>query len=261
MCHVLFVAAILTDTACATMRQASDRAEHPRSVQPERPTVATHAGTVATGYSELEAGIERDRFSDRSLATQVPAILKVGLGQRVQGSISTPVFGASGVPFGIGDIALGLKWRVLEDHPFLSDFAIQPSIKFSTGGDRGTGTTDVSLLLIDSHTLGSVALDLNVGVTRRSGDGRRAPKTATLWTVSTGFPVRGPLGWVVEVFGYPGTGGAAGSAPSAALLTGPTFSVRPSLTLDAGIIAPISGPQPRAAYVGIVANFGRFLAR
>ncbi len=252
---------VCVTSACASLTKQADQAPHPRTVQPERPTVATHAGTVAAGFSELEIGIERDRFDDRSMATQVPAILKIGLAPRVQGFVSVPMASASGVDYGVGDASLGVKWRVLEDHPFWSDVAIQPSIKFSTGGDRGTGTTDASLLLIDSHMFGDVALDINVGVTRRGGDGSSAPKTATLWTVSSGFPVRGPVGFVVEVFGYPGTGGAAGSAPTVALLTGPTFSVSPSLTLDAGVIAPIRGSQPRAAYVGLVTNLGRFLPK
>src|SRR5260370_36815211 len=32
------------------------------AVQPERPTVATHAGTVAPGWVELETGVELDRL-------------------------------------------------------------------------------------------------------------------------------------------------------------------------------------------------------
>src|SRR5207248_820985 len=38
------------------------QARDPHEVQPERPTVATHAGTVAPGWIELEWGSEWDRY-------------------------------------------------------------------------------------------------------------------------------------------------------------------------------------------------------
>jgi glucose-1-phosphate thymidylyltransferase len=39
---------------------SAQTAPDPRAVQPERPTVATHAGTVAPGWVELETGVEFD---------------------------------------------------------------------------------------------------------------------------------------------------------------------------------------------------------
>ena len=45
-------------------------ADDPRAVQPERPSVATHAGTVAPGYVEIESGIERDAILSRITGTQ-----------------------------------------------------------------------------------------------------------------------------------------------------------------------------------------------
>src|SRR6185312_15403736 len=127
---------------------------------------------------------------------------------------------------GIGDIAAALKWRVLDDAPLLGDFAIMPGVKAPTGSaarGTGTGTTDATLLLISSHDLGPVGLDVNVGYTQRTGNGRDAPTTATLWTVSLGGPFHGALGWVAECYGYPGTSGSAGQAPIVALLGGPTY--------------------------------------
>src|SRR5437764_1362781 len=51
---------------CAVRAEAQEPPFDPHAVQPERPTVATHAGTVAPGWSEIEAGIERDRYADGS---------------------------------------------------------------------------------------------------------------------------------------------------------------------------------------------------
>ena len=234
---------------------------HPRSVQPERPSVATHAGTVAAGYLELETGIERDRAADGSHAAQLPTIFKFGMTKHMQLALSIPTSSATGVSFGAGDVAIGLKWRIKEDGALLQDIALLPQVKFSSGGARGTGTTDFSLLLINSRTIGAVGLDLNVGGTWRSGDGTQAPRSSTMWTMAAGIPVHGAWGWALECYGYPRTAGPAGAASIVALLTGPTYVLRPELALDLGVIEPITGAQPRGFYVGIVTSLGQLISR
>ena len=240
-------------------RAAAQEARDPRAVQPERPTVATHAGTVAPGWLEIEAGVERDRFAGSPATLSTPIVFKVGLAERAQLSILATTLRA-GSSTGFGDLAAGVKWRVLENANVLGDFALLPALKVPTGDKgmgAGTGTTDVSVLAISSHALGPVALDVNVGYTHRGGDGSRAPKDASLWTMSFGGPIVSRLGWVAELYGYPGTSGPAGQAPIVAVVAGPTFLVMPWLALDAGLIARVSGPQPRALYAGTVYNVGR----
>jgi hypothetical protein len=159
-----------------------------------------------------------------------------------------------------GDLTVGVKWRLADRAPVLGRFAIFPSVKFPTGSavlGSGTGTTDAGLLLISSHTVGPVAVDLNAGYTRRSGDGLTAPRHATVWTASFGGPAIGALGWVAELYGLPRTAGPAGEDNMVAILLGPTFAVRPWFALDGGVIAPVTGPQPRALYFGGVWNIGR----
>ena len=231
----------------------------PRQVQPERPSVATHAGTVAPGYLEIETGVESDRNADGTRAFNVPTVAKIGLAPRAQLALFLPVQSATGTPFGIGDVAAGVKWRLIDGDGPLQRFAILPVIKLSTGGDRGTNTTDASLILIDSRSIGPASLDLNVGVTQHSGDGSTVPRTTTFWTASGGFTVAGPVGWQLECFGFPGTHGPAGSLPTVAILTGPTLGAWRALALDAGVIIPVSGRQPRGIYAGFVTNVGRVL--
>jgi len=242
-------------TGCGAVQANVD----PRAVQPERPSVATHAGTVAPGYLEIETGIELDRQPDGTHATSVPTELKLGLAPRVQLSVFTPAAAAPGLSLGFGDLAAGVKWRIVDGDGPLQRFAVLPVIKLSTGGERGTGTTDASVIFIDSRSIGPVSLDLNVGLTTRSGDGSTVPRTATLWTASSGTPIVGPIGWQLECFGYPGTHGPAGNAPIVAILTGPTLGAWRSLAFDAGLIVPITGPQPRALYAGLVTNVGRVI--
>ncbi len=255
------VAATVSTTSAA---QQSDTIKDPHDVQPERPTVATHAGTVAPGWFEIETGVERDRFAPSTVGVSTPTVLKLGVGSHEQLS----VFGATSMPagesLGIGDIGIDLKWRLVDDAPIVGDFAVLPSIKFPTGSvasGTGTGTTDLGLLLISSHDFGGVEMDLNAGYTRRSGDGTNAPRNATLWTASFGGPVAGQLGWVGECYGFPATTGPTGARSVVALLGGPTMLVRRWLAVDAGLIVPVAGPQPHALFAGGVWNVGQLIGR
>jgi hypothetical protein len=246
----------LTRPLAPIAAQATD----PHAVQPERPTVATHASVVARGWVEIETGFERDRFEDRTVGVGVPTVVKIGIARRLQLSLGIPLGSPPGENIGLGDLSAGIKWRIADHAPILQEFAILPAIKFPSGASsagRGTGTTDVSLLAISSRTIGPVAIDLNAGITHRSGDGSEAPKTASVWAASFGFELPGPWGWVAEAFGYPGTSGPAGSDGTVALLTGPTYTLRPSMALDLGLIIPITGPNPSALYAGLTWNLGR----
>src|SRR5262249_35507713 len=124
----LVVAAIAMSGAELGAQEASD----PHAVQPERPTVATHAGTVAPGWLEIEAGVEHDRFDPNVSTAFTPTVFKFGLASHAQLS----VFGSlvhDPATTGLGDVGVGVKWRLLDDAPFVGDFAILPAVKFPTG--------------------------------------------------------------------------------------------------------------------------------
>jgi len=252
--------------AGALLAQSTDSTSRdPHAVQPERPTVATHAGTVAPGWIELEAGGEWDELRDGHRLFLAPTNLKIGLARRAQLNVLLNLVwddALTGGSFATGDLTLGVKLRLIENNPILGDFAVLPAIKLPTASLRGgTGTTDFSLLLISSRQVGPVAVDLNLGATRRSGDGTVVPRTAGVWTASFGFPITGPLGATVELFGFRRTTGPAGSVGTSALLIGPIYLLREWLSVDAGAIIPLDGPQPRALYTGFVWNFGCVLPR
>jgi len=240
---------------------AAQEARDPHAVQPERPTVATHAYTVAPGFLEIEAGVEYDRYADRSKGGVAPVVFKLGLAPRLQLDLDVSALRPpGGTTVGVADLAVALKWRLADGAPVLGDFAVIPSLKLPTaptGNGLGTGTTDVGLLLVSSRQLGSVEMDLNLGYTHRAGPNAFAPRDATLWTASFGGSVSGGLGWTAELYGYPATSGPAGAASIVALLGGPTLLARPSLAFDVGVIVPLTGPQPRAVYIGCVYNVGR----
>jgi Putative MetA-pathway of phenol degradation len=259
------VAIAIGITSSVARAQVTDSAAapgDPHAVQPERPTVATHAGTVAPGWVELEAGVQRDNLH-AAHAFFTPTVLKIGIVPRVQLELASSfvhLSGSNASYSGIGDASAALKWRIVDNAPLLGDFAVQPQLKLPSGSAQhgtGTGTTDVGLLLISSHQFGDYALDINAGYTRRSGNGTQAPRDATLWTVSAGGPVHEWLGWVAEVFGFPGTTGPAGGPGTVAFLTGPTFQVEKWIVLDLGAIVPLGGPAPHSFYAGLTWNIGK----
>ncbi len=233
----------------------------PRAVQPERPTVATHAHTVAPGYFEVETGVQGIRVDVGRRAYGVPTVLKVGLSSHAQLNLGIPAsLTGAGQQGGIGDVSVGIKWRLLDDNALLGDFALLPAVKFPTGSvasGTGTGTTDIGLTGIASYDVNGVAVDLNVAYTRVGVRGEQSGPDAALWTASFGLPVAGRLSWVAELFGVPRIDGAS-PPPVTAFLTGPSFLVSPALNLDVGIIAPIHGDSPNAIYAGLVWNLGTF---
>jgi hypothetical protein len=240
---------------------AQAAAQDPHLVQPERPTIATHAYTVAPGWLELEEGGEWDNAGDGERSFFAPTNLKIGLTPKAQVNILFNLIDDPTIRRGnltASDLTVGVKYRIVEGDRLLGDFAILPAVKLPTAaaGRGGTGTTDLSLLLISSRQLGPVEMDLNVGATHRSGNGTLVPTRASVWTASFGAPIAGPLGAVLEFFGYPGTAGPAGEKPIGAILFGPTFLVRKWLAIDAGFISPVTGPQPHAVYAGFVWNCG-----
>jgi len=248
-----------TSPSDTSQRVATD----PRAAQPERPTVATHAYTVAPGYIEIETGVQ-DMRPRAASQFALPAVIKLGIVPRLQlelqgGYVRNTAQGPpSTTETGVSDMAIALKQRVMDAAPVLHDFSVQGSIKFATGSHGvSTGTTDVSLLLISSRPISKGELDLNAGYTRRSGNGTIAPVNATLLTASFGAPIHGPLGAVAELFSYPGTSGPSGTPPEIGFLTGPTLQVRPWLIFDAGVILNVQHMGANAAYAGLTYNVGR----
>ena len=235
---------------------------------PERPTVATHAYVIKPGFVEVQAGVTYFRPTDDG-TLDVPLYLKFGVTRWLQLAVAPSLTsnrgGAGGdLQAGFADLSLVAKLVVGTGLPVVGDFAVQPSLKLATGSTSrgfGTGTTEGGVLLVSSRQLLGGQIDTNVGITFSSGDGTDAPETSTVWAVAGGRSIAGPLGAVVEVFGFPGTRGPAGGPPQVGLLFGPTYAVRPSLVLDAGAIVDVQNLGGNAAYVGLTANLGRWFGR
>ena len=261
-----FTAALAALAVLASPRSAGAQAAapvNPHAAQPERPTVATHAYTVAPGWIEIEAGAQRQKAGALADRLAVPVVVKIGLGERFQLGLAPGwqrEAQGGGAEAGITDVLVAVKWRLTEDAPVVGAFAIQPALSFPTGSadsGRGSGEAAFNVLLISSHRFGPVSLDVNAGYTRLGGESASAPRDSTVWAVAAALPIAGRVGWAAEVYGYPGTSGPNGGPPVVALLTGPNVTVRQSLVLDAGAIFDIEGFGGTSVYVGLTWNIGR----
>ena len=244
----------------ASRTAAAQREPKLHTAQPERPSVSTHAGTVSTGWFEVETGIELDNGQDPDHTGVLTLAAKLGIGERLQLTMLMSALRATGFAGGMGDITTGVKYRMLSDHPILGDFAVLPSVKLPTGSvarGTGTGTTDGTLLLVSSRELFGADFDVNVGYTFRGGSGIRAPRDSWLWAASLSGDLPHGGGWVAELFGVPGTSGPQGALPLVGFLAGPTFTLRDWLVFDIGGIIPVVGPQAHAFYTGLTWNVGQ----
>jgi hypothetical protein len=238
------------------------------AVMPERPTVATHAYAIAPGYVEIETGATFFRPGDAG-STTIPFYAKLGVARWLQLGIGPGAAFDHGGPGGdlqggLTDLTIAAKLVVGTGLPVLGDFAVQPSLKLPTGSEErgfGTGTTDAGVLLVSSHQVLGGQIDANLGMTFNGGDGTATPERSYVWALSGGRTISGPVGAVLEVFGYPGTEGLAGGPPQVGLLFGPTYQVRPSLVLDAGAIVNLQHLGGNALYAALTANRGRWFAR
>lgn len=233
-----------------------------RTAQPERPTVATHAYPVAPGVVEIEAGVQAFRPS-AAAETDAPLVVKLGAVRDVQVEAAwgwTRSRAGDVASSGITDLTLDAKLHLLHDAPVLANFSVQPGVVLPTGSPEkgtGTGATQAALLLISSRTLGRLSLDLNAGATWRRDASSIGNPATTLLTASAGWDFGRGHGWVLELYGYPGTSGDQAHSPQVGLLTGPTLAVRPWLVLDLGVVANLEGLLANSAYAGVTWNVGR----
>ncbi len=136
---------------------AQSETPDPRAAMPERPSVATHAYTIAPKYVELEIGGQRYESEGGTTRRDRPMLLKIGVSRRLQFDLLAGVTRLTGssATVALGDVSAGMKWRVLDAAPVLGAFAVQSTIKVPSGSieaGSGTGTTDVNLQARPSST-------------------------------------------------------------------------------------------------------------
>jgi len=205
---------------------------------PNRPTVSTTAQPVQLGVLETEWGVDA-----ASSHQDLNGLFKFGATTNLELRFANDPITADSGTNGFGDVSAGFKYRVTSDHDRQPSIALMYMFKAPTAGNLlGSGYPDNSLSLLVSKDFGKHHLDYNlIGSLLGSQNGwDHNFVNALAWS----HPVLGNWGADAEVSGV--TRSAAGLPGSSQLIVSGTYTARPSLVFDVGMMARLTGPIPHA---------------
>jgi hypothetical protein len=224
-------------------------AQSPRTANPERPTVATHAYAVAPGFIEIEQGISARGVGGFGEATSWDVNAKVGVTPHLQLALFGPAFLRTATGHGPGDWGVALKVRTA-----LSDrvaVAVVPAATAPTGrAARGLGAGRLLGQLVgvvSADAPGGVHVDLNAGPL---GIGAGRPQWLATASFGRSF---GRFGVAAELFRI---GAGAAGARQAGFLGAVSVSPSPWMVLDAGGITGLGAGSMDTLFAGITTNLG-----
>lgn len=216
---------------------------------PNRPTVSTTAQPVQLGVLETEWGVDA-----ASSHQDLNGLFKFGVTTNLELRFANNPMTADSGAHGFGDVSAGLKYRLTKDHDHQPSIALMYMLKAPTAGTvLGSGYVDNSLALLVSKDLGKHHLDYNL-IANVLGMPHGVDHNfvhALAWS----HPVRGAWGIDSEFSGV--TQSAAGAPGSAQFILSATYTARPRLVLDAGMMGRLIGPIPHAMFMaGVTYSVG-----
>jgi hypothetical protein len=209
---------------------------------PNRPTVSTTAQPVQPGVLETEWGV------DAAASHQdINGLLKFGVSKNFELRFANNPLTADSGTHGVGDTALGFKYRVTQDSGHEPSIALMYMAKLPTAGDvLGSGEADQAFTLLVSKDLGKHHFDFNLVANllgRPQGGFDRSYLNALAWS----HPIRGKWGATAEFSGI--TSPNAFTAGSAQFIASGTYTARSRLVLDFGMMGRVTGNIPDAMFV------------
>ena len=217
-------------------------AEDELTAVPNRPTVSTTAQPVQPGVLETEWGVDA-----AALHQDVNGLLKFGVSRNFELRFSNNPFTADSGTHGVGDTALGFKYRVTQDSRHQPSIALMYMAKLPTAGDvLGSGEADHILTLLVSKDIGKHHVDFNLAASllgRPRGGFNRSYFNALAWS----YPLRGKWGATAELSGA--TSPNQFTPASAQFIAAATYTARPRLVFDFGMMGRITGEIPHAMLI------------
>ncbi len=216
-------------------------AQNDLTAVPNRPTVSTIAQPVQVGVLETEWGV------DAAAAHQdINALFKFGATTNLELRFaSNPITADSGA-HGFGDVLAGFKYRLTTDHGNQPSVALMYMFKAPTaGGILGSGYADHSLTLLVSKDIGKHHFDYNL-IANLLGTPAGLDHNfvhALAWS----HPMGGNWGLDAELSGM--TPSSSGLPGSAQFIVSGTYTARPRLVLDFGLMGRITGPIPHSMFM------------
>lgn len=216
---------------------------------PNRPTVSTTAQPVQLGVLETEWGVDA-----ASSHQDLNGLLKFGATTNLELRFANNPITADSGAHGFGDVSAGFKYRLTSDHDGQPSIALMYMFKAPTAGNLlGSGYPDNSFTLLVSKDVGKHHFDYNlIGNllgTRNGWDHNFA--NALAWS----HPVLGNWGVDAELSGI--SRSSAGLPGSAQFIVSGTYTARPRLVFDIGMMGRLTGPIPHAMFMaGVTYSIG-----
>jgi hypothetical protein len=218
---------------------------------PNRPTVSTTAQPVQPGVLETEWGVDAAGSHQ-----DINGLLKYGVSTNFELRFANNPLTADSGTHGVGDTALGFKYR------FLQDSGCQPAMAFiymakvpTAGSILGSGEPDHAFALLVSKDLGKQHFDFNA-IANLLGQPQGGFDRDYLYALAWSAPVHGNWGATAEISGL--TSPNPSTPGNAQFIASATYNVRPWLVLDVGMTGRITGEIPHAMFV---AGFTYSIAR
>lgn len=230
---------------CLVLLQAASKllcAQDELTAVPNRPTVSTTAQPVQPGVLETEWGVDA-----ASSHQDINGLLKFGVSKNLELRLTNnPVTADSGTN-GVGDTALGFKYRLTQDSGHEPSVSLMYMAKLPTAGNiLGSGEVDHILTLLVSKDLGKHHFDYNLAANllgTQVGGFDRSYLNALAWS----HPIRGKWGTTAEFSGV--TSPNAFTPASAQFLASAIYTAKPRLVFDVGMSARITGDIPNATFI------------
>src|SRR5437667_1690471 len=240
ICRLPFLATMLVLCAGVFPRQLNSQDEI--TAVPNRPTVSTTAQPVQPGVLETEWGV------DAAASHQdIDGLLKFGVSKNFELRFTNNPFTTDSGTHGVGDTALGFKYRVTQDSDHAPSIALMYMAKLPTAGDvLGSGEADHAFTLLVSKDLGKHHFDFNLVANilgRPQGGFDRSYLNALAWS----HPLRGKWGATAEISGN--TSPNRFTPGNAQFIASGTYTPRSSVVLDFGMMGRITGNIPDAMFV------------
>jgi hypothetical protein len=219
-----------------------------------RPLAVDDADPADPGQCEVEAGVCYERTPDcthwdypvgAALGLGCGVEVGVGFGGQLEERVEVVEHTGSErscTEHGVGDLVLGVKWRLINSCPLGARHALVPSVKFPTADDDkdlGNGETDYDLTWVVSRDLGeAMGVHANLGYSWIGGGNDDILHCG----VAFDWRFADALQWVGEVFAEEELTGGAQTVAQADL--GLRWTSLKCLTLDIAAGTKVSGEAP-----------------
>jgi len=236
----------------------------PVGVFAARPLITDDAGTLGKGGFQIESGIavsdhrrDYDDVVTKEYGTSLDTTISYGLTDNIDIVLGLP-YEKTKVKEddvtvhdedGFADVALEVKWRVLEKDGFA--LALKPGLSFPTGNDKkglGTGRMTYGMIFIATKELEPFAFHLNAGYRRNEN---RTNERKDIWGADLAgeVSVLKSLKLVANVGIVTNTDRDSSTAPAFAL-GGLIYSITENIDIDLGYKRGLNKAEADNTYIG-----------